>query len=355
MEWYRLRCAGLSDSKIRALLKVTKNFNEIYRIDKVQLMGRLKFTEEDLIRLEQARKIDLIEEMNILIRERIKLIFIEDETYPKLLKNISSPPLFLYCRGDISKLNGFSLGIVGTRKSTSYGRGVTEKIVDGLVEAGIATVSGLALGIDSVCHRRTIYRGGRTIAVVGSGLDVIYPSENRDLWEIIPRYGVLISEFPLGTQPTNYNFPQRNRIISGLSKGIVVTESKEKGGSLITAEFALEEGREVFAVPGDIFSPYSAGCNNLIKNSQAKLITGVKDILEEYGIGEKESGISLEENSQLTELEKKVYNNLIGIKNLDELIMDTGYKPSELLTLLMELEMKELVISVAGGGYRRKK
>ncbi|MGL4981092.1 MAG: DNA-processing protein DprA, partial [Fusobacteriaceae bacterium] len=278
----------------------------------------------------------------------------EDEAYPENLKNIASPPLFLYYRGDIKKLKNFSLAIVGTRKSSSYGRGVTDKFVGEIVNQGITTVSGLALGIDTICHRKTIALGGTTIAVVGSGLDIVYPKENRDLWELIPRYGLLISEFPLGTEPHNYNFPQRNRIIVGLSKGVLITESRIKGGSLITAEFALEEGRDVFAIPGEIFSPFSEGCNNLIKNNQAKLVTQISDVLEEYNIRE-EKNFNEDIDLKLTGLEQIVYDKLIGVKNLDELIMDTRLKSTEVLTLLVELEIKQLVISVPGGAYRRKK
>ncbi|MGL5578830.1 MAG: DNA-processing protein DprA, partial [Fusobacteriaceae bacterium] len=212
MEWYRLRCAGLSDSYIRALLKITKDYREIYKLEREQLIKYLKFDEEALKKLQTAKNIDLVEELNKLVQNKVKLIFIEDEAYPESLKNIASPPLFLYCRGDVKKLKDFSLAVVGTRKPSSYGRGTTEKFVEGIVKGGITTVSGLALGIDTICHRKTIALGGNTVAVVGSGLDVIYPKENRELWELIPRHGVLVSEFPLGTEPHNYNFPQRNRI-----------------------------------------------------------------------------------------------------------------------------------------------
>lgn len=354
MEWYRLRCAGLSDSYIRALLKITKDYREIYKLEREQLIKYLKFDEEALKKLQTAKNIDLVEELNKLVQNKVKLIFIEDEAYPESLKNIASPPLFLYCRGDVKKLKDFSLAVVGTRKPSSYGRGTTEKFVEGIVKGGITTVSGLALGIDTICHRKTIALGGNTVAVVGSGLDVIYPKENRELWELIPRHGVLVSEFPLGTEPHNYNFPQRNRIIVGLSKGVLVTESRIKGGSLITAEFALEEGRDIFAVPGEIFSPFSEGCNNLIKNNQAKLVTGISDIFSEYGMKEKKIQND-DVDLKLTGLEKLVYDKLIGAKNLDELIMDTRLKSTEVLTLLVELEIKQLVTSVPGGAYRRKK
>ena len=243
------------------------------------------------------------------------------------------------------------IGVVGTRKATTYGRITCEKMTEDLIENGITTVSGLALGIDSICHKRTLDKSGKTIAVVGSGLDIIYPKENRILWEQIEKYGLIISEYPLGTEPIGYNFPMRNRIIVGLSKGILVIESQKKGGSLITAELALEEGREVFAVPGDIFSPSSEGCNNLIKNSQAKLTTDVKDIIVEYGWKIKNNKNS---NLDLTSYEEKIFSLLEKEKNLDELILESSFKASEILSILMDLEIKHIIVSIPGGKYRRK-
>ena len=224
-------------------------------------------------------------------------------------------------------------------------------MTEDLVNNEITTVSGLALGIDSICHKKTLDKNGKTIAVVGSGLDVIYPKENRILWENIEKSGLIISEYPLGTEPIGYNFPMRNRIIVGLSRGILVIESQKKGGSLITAELALEEGREVFAVPGDIFSPSSEGCNNLIKNSQAKLTTDVKDIIIEYGWELKNNKNN---NLKLTSYEEKIFFLLEKEKNLDELILGTSLKASEILSILMDLEIKHIIVSIPGGKYRRK-
>lgn len=215
--------------------------------------------------------------------KKVSLLFIRDTNYPEELKNIAKPPIFLYYCGDIGLLQKRKIAVVGTRRATSYGRIACEKIVRELVENEVVTVSGLAAGIDSICHKKTLDYGGKTIAVIGSGLDVVYPRENEKLWKVIGERGLILSEYPLGTEPFAYNFPMRNRIIVGISQGVVVVESKSKGGSLITAELALEEGREVFAIPGDIFSPASEGCNSLIKNSSAKLITSVEDILEEFG------------------------------------------------------------------------
>ena len=291
------------------------------------------------------------EEIENLKKNKVKVLSLKSQNYPEELKNISQPPVFLYYKGDISLLKNRRIGVVGTRKATTYGRITCEKMTEDLIENGITTVSGLALGIDSICHKRTLDKSGKTIAVVGSGLDIIYPKENRILWEQIEKYGLIISEYPLGTEPIGYNFPMRNRIIVGLSKGILVIESQKKGGSLITAELALEEGREVFAVPGDIFSPSSEGCNNLIKNSQAKLTTDVKDIIVEYGWKIKNNKNS---NLDLTSYEEKIFSLLEKEKNLDELILESSFKASEILSILMDLEIKHIIVSIPGGKYRRK-
>ena len=170
--------------------------------------------------------------------------------------------MFLYYRGDITLLKKRIIGVVGTRRATTYGRVACEKFSQELVENGIVTASGLALGIDGICHKKTLEKNGKTIAVVGSGLDIIYPRENKVLWELIGKNGLILSEFPLGAEPMARNFPMRNRIIAGISKGILVVESKKSGGSLITAEIALEEGRDVFAVNADTDKVSRRICGN---------------------------------------------------------------------------------------------
>ncbi|MGL6063601.1 MAG: DNA-processing protein DprA [Fusobacteriaceae bacterium] len=351
MEWYRLRCVGLSDSKINLLLKLTKDYFEIFKLDREQLIKYLKFSQDDLEKLNKSKDIDLDKELNYLNEKKIKLLFIHDEDYSVSLKNISQPPIFLYYKGDVKILSTFIIGVVGTRNATRYGKIACEKFTTGLIDAGITTVSGVALGIDTVCHTKTLEKKGVTIGVVGSGLDIIYPKENKWLWEEIPKTGVLISEFPLGTEPMPYNFPQRNRIIVGLSKGILIVESKEKGGSLISAEIALEEGRDIFAIPGEIFSMFSVGCNQLIKNSQAKLVTKVEDILDDYGIKINKEVPKL--SLKLSDLETKVYEALNTTKNLDEIILTVKMKAPDVLSILMDLEMKKLILSVSGGCYRK--
>lgn len=351
MEWYKLRVANVKDSVIRNLMSAFEEYLDIFKLDEFQLRKYFNIDDGEYKKIINSKTLSLDKEIENLKKNKVKVLSLKSQNYPEELKNISQPPVFLYYKGDISLLENRRIGVVGTRKATTYGRITCEKMTEDLIENGITTVSGLALGIDSICHKRTLEKSGKTIAVVGSGLDIIYPKENRILWEQIEKYGLIISEYPLGTEPIGYNFPMRNRIIVGLSRGILVIESQKKGGSLITAELALEEGREVFAVPGDIFSPSSEGCNNLIKNSQAKLTTDVKDIIVEYEWKIKNNKNS---NLDLTSYEEKIFSLLEKEKNLDELILESSFKASEILSILMDLEIKHIIVSIPGGKYRRK-
>ena len=203
----------------------------------------------------------------------------DDKYYPNKLKLIYDPPELLYCLGDIRLLNEPSIAIVGTRNASNYGKRIAYNLSQELSKRGVTIISGLASGIDSYAHEGAFKNVGKTIAVLGSGIDIIYPKENEDLYKsIIKNGGLIVSEFPLGTKPEKDNFPKRNRIISGLSDGVVVVEAKKKSGALITADLALEQGRSVFAVPGNIDSQNSEGTNNLIKEG-AVPVTSYLDIL----------------------------------------------------------------------------
>jgi len=214
-------------------------------------------------------------------KEGIRVLTLESPDYPSNLKNIYDPPPVLYLKGSLLPDDTLALGVVGSRTATAYGLKTAQELALGLASRGITVVSGMARGIDTMAHTGALAGGGRTIAVLGSGIDVVYPPENKRLYEKIQKSGAVISEFIPGTKPLAGNFPARNRIISGLSLGVIVVEAAEKSGSLITADFALEQGREVFAVPGNISSGQSVGTNNLIKQG-AKIVTRIEDILEEF-------------------------------------------------------------------------
>ena len=281
----------------------------------------------------------------------VKSISIEDKNYPKLLKKIQNPPKILYFLGEIkSQENCFA--IVGTRKCTNYGKEIAYQISADLAEAGLTIVSGFAPGIDTIAHKATIERGKRTIAVLGTGLDekAIYPKSNLKLIDkILENGGCLISEFEPGTHGTKYTFPQRNRIISGLSFGVLVVEARMGSGSLITANYAKEQGRKIFAVPGSVFSQTSKGCHFLIKKG-AKLVESAKDILEELGIEkaklrEKEiKGKTPEENLILEVLKE-------GALDIEKIIEKTKLSPSKVASLLSILEIEGKIKNLGGGIY----
>ncbi|MBI4338535.1 MAG: DNA-protecting protein DprA [Chloroflexi bacterium] len=222
-------------------------------------------------------------EVERLERCRVQALTWNDPAFPRRLKEIYDVPPVLYVKGDITPDDEWAIAVVGTRHATMYGREATQQIVSQLVRNHITVVSGLARGIDSIAHRAALDAGGRTIAVFGCGLDVIYPAENARLAQEIAEHGALVSDYPLGARPKAQNFPLRNRIMSGMSLGVLVTESGASGGALITARFALEQNREVFAIPGSIFSVQSRGTNRLVQEG-AKLVNDVSDILEELNL-----------------------------------------------------------------------
>lgn len=289
----------------------------------------------------------------------IKEVGINSKEYPKILKQIADPPLQLYCRGNINLLKTFCFGIVGTRKITSYGKEATTYIVSGLATGSEMTiVSGLAIGVDSVAHRAALDNGLPTIAVLGSTVSDsgIGPRVNYNLAkEILENNGLLVSEYGKNSDITKANFAIRDRIISGLSKGVLIVEGADKSGSLITAKSAADQNRDVFAVPGSIFSQVSVGTNDLLKNG-AKLVTSAQDILEEYAMNPKlkldlKSDISTKDPTQkkiLDILDKK------GELTTDEIIKESQIETSQILVALSMLEIKENIKNLGNGKYRKR-
>jgi DNA processing protein len=283
--------------------------------------------------------------------KEIKKISIENENYPKRLREIKDPPKILYYLGEI-KSEEDCFAIVGTRKCTNYGKEIAYRIASDLAEAGLTIVSGFAPGIDTMAHRAAIERGKRTIAVLGTGLDEksIYPKSNLKLIDkILENGGVIISEFEPGIHGAKYTFPQRNRIISGLSLGILVVEARIQSGALITANYAQGQGRKVFAVPGSIFSQASKGCHFLIKNG-AKLVESAEDILGELGIRKKElgrreiKGKTPEENLILEVLKE-------GALDIEKIIEKTKLSPSKVASILSILEIEGKIKNLGGNIY----
>ncbi len=275
---------------------------------------------------------------------------IEDDIYPQCLKEISNPPLKLYYKGNLDLLKDERLiAVVGTRNPSSYGKLCCEYMVKKMTSANITIVSGFAKGIDSIAHKTSLLAGGKTIAVIASGLDIVYPASNLSLYREIEEKGLILSEYEAGVKPFKFNFPQRNRIIAGLSKGIIVVESKDRGGSLITADLALEFNRDVYAVPGDVFSEYSKGCNNLIRDSKAKSLSNINELLDDYSWKIEEKNI----NNKYTQNQLLILNSLSSEKNLDNILMETKIEQTEILAELMTLEIMGAIKSIAGGRYKK--
>ncbi|HPO90754.1 MAG TPA: DNA-processing protein DprA [Victivallales bacterium] len=307
-------------------------------------------------------------ELRLTEKAGVKILTKADSTYPKRLIELPDSPLCLYVRGSLEAFNKNSIAIVGSRRITNYGKRMTEYLASSAAYASWVVISGLAFGTDAVAHEATINASGLTVAVLGGGLARIFPQENISLArKIVDSGGALISEFPMEFSPNKRSFPMRNRIISGLSLGTIVIEAGIGSGALITAKFALEQGRSVFAVPGEADNPQARGCNKLIKDG-AKLVENFDDVLEEFefltGIirdsdrkrGDDENQIKIDE-STLSEDELKIFEILkIEDKNIENIAIESKILPGKLLATLMNMEMKKIVVQYPGKvfGLNRK-
>lgn len=297
-----------------------------------------------------------LEQRELFMRNKgIEVVTWFDADYPLLMKESGKPPWVMYLMGRKELLSSFSVAMVGTRIPTAYGRRVAEMLTTDLCQHGVTVVSGMARGIDGVCHESALGCGGSTIAVLGTAIDTAYPQEHTALYKRIAAQGLVISEYPVGTPPHPGLFPQRNRIIAGLSRGTLVVEADVRSGSLITADAAMEANREVFAVPGQITSPKSCGTLGLIKQG-AKLVTCVDDILEEYEMVRSQINRAtnpISEGNKLTEHEQRIYHMLEqGSISFDGLLSGTGWDFGLLHSVLLSLIIKKLVVQLPGSTYK---
>ena len=300
--------------------------------------------------------IDPDAEMSSLVDHDVRAITWHDPEYSPRLKEIYDLPPVLYVRGQLSAEDERSVAVVGTRKPTAYGRESAYQLSYEMARAGVTIVSGLARGIDSIAHRAALEASQRTLAVLGSGVDVIYPREHTQLAAEIVQNGALISEPPLGTRPNAQNFPRRNRIMSGMTLGTVIVEAGEGSGALLTANHALEQNREVFAVPGNIFSPSSLGTNRLIRDSAAKLVFDYTDVLEELNLSSVGRQIEMTALFPQDESESKVLSYVTYDPiHIDEIIRSSGLNISMVSSTLAMMELKGLVRQVGGMNYIRLK
>jgi DNA processing protein len=350
---------GIGSTLIRRLVDRFKTPEAVFRVPLKELVKIEGLGEKVAEAIRKGPLEKAVQKELYLLKEiGAKIITFKDEEYPKRLKDIYDPPALLYMRGELKQEDAFAVSIVGSRRTTPYGRWFTEKVSQELARYGVTIVSGMARGIDSFAHWGAISGGGRTIAVLGCGVDVIYPSENRNLFTKMIDHGAILSEFPIGSPPEGGHFPRRNRIISGLSIGVVVVQASEKSGSLITANYALEQGREVFAVPGNVGTESSRGTHRLIKEG-AKLVESSEDILEEIlpqWRREREAAPEVEApKPNLTQEERLLYE-LLGETplHIDVIIRESGLDPGKVSSLLLNLELKGLVSQWAGKGFSKK-
>lgn len=347
--WYKFKMGGLNNHLILTLMKSFSNYGDINENN----LKKEEFSKETIDLILPCLNIEISEEKDKYDKSEVRVLEYNSKDYPTSLKEISNPPPFLYIKGK-GEFSDNSFAVVGTRRISSYGKLACDKIFGPLYMKNITIVSGLANGVDSYAHMHALKNKNGVIGVIAQGLDIIYPPNNEKLYQEVAKNGLLVSEYPLGTHPMPFTFPQRNRIIVGLSRGILVVESFKEGGSLITAKIALDEGRDVFACPGFVTYPSFEGCNNLIKNSEAKLCDNGFDILKEYS-WESEKIEEKKEIALPNPIENVIYKELNSPKTLDELVISTKLAPKNLLVSLTELELRGMVKSVSGGRFVKSK
>lgn len=342
---------GIGPARLRALLDFFGSIAEAWHADAASLT-EVGLDRRSISNLLAARKsLDLTRELERLDRAGVRVLTWDSEDYPINLRNIYDPPPVIYVQGDLLPEDDWAVAMVGTRHATVYGKEVARHLATGLAQNGVTVVSGLAAGIDAVAHQAALDAGGRTLAVLGSGVDIVYPEQNRRLAEQLARQGALISEYPLGTQPERTNFPPRNRLISGLSLGTVVVEAGARSGALITANFATEQGRDVFAVPGSIFQRSCEGTNRLIRDG-AKPVLVVEDVLEELNLAQVTQQAEVRATVPTTPTERAVLDLLSAEPvHVDELGRAAELPAPVVSSTLALLELKGLARQVSSMSY----
>lgn len=342
-----LSSLGLYSDQIEYLFKTYEN--PVQMVDGGGLNPEL-IQEKNIIKKYSKNRNDFDAYRAFMEKNRISYLSIFDEDYPENLKNIENPPYILYIKGNL-RPRGPGISVVGARKCTDYGKWVCEKLVRDLSDYGVDIISGLALGIDKIAHQTALDNGLYTIGVLGCGVDRVYPFSNKKLFERMEEEGAIISEFPLGTEPLPHHFPIRNRIISGLAMGLLVIEARVKSGTLITANLAADQGRDVFAVPGNINSQFSQGTNALIRDG-AKLVSCVEDIVNEMPRLQeiKEEAVRVQRDlSSLDEVDLKIYETLaLEAKAIDEIARVLKLAMPDLMSRLTLLELQGLLVELDG-------
>ncbi|RJP29682.1 MAG: DNA-protecting protein DprA [Candidatus Omnitrophota bacterium] len=347
--------SGIGGVKLKRLLDYFFKPQDIFRASSGELSQVSGINPEICRKIKDLNPYNLDKELATAARLGLKIITLADADYPKALLNIDSCPIVLYCKGALKEEDASGIAVVGSRKASLYGLSCSEKFAFDLACCGLTIISGMASGIDTTAHKAALKAGGRTVAVMGSGFNQIYPKENKELVDKISASGSVISEFPIDTLPLKYNFPRRNRIISGLSRGVLVVEASLKSGALITADFALEQGKDVFVIPGKIDSFNSCGSNGLIKQG-AKLVSDINDILQEFGLEFSCGNIdSSDPAKNRMDKEENVLYDAIDEKGIfiDDLVSKTDFKINKVFGLLFKLQLKKLIKQLPGRIFAR--
>lgn len=346
--WFAL--GVLTKRRYDILLKRFGNLTDALTALSETVLSELGCKPETINRTLALQKIfSVTEYVKRLERAGITLISCEDDSYPQMLQEIGDPPIFLSYRGDLSVLTRPCLGIVGSRNMSSYGKRIVESWVPEIAGNGVVTVSGLALGIDAAVASVTIANGGKTVAVLGHGLARIYPPSNAGLArEIIEQGGLLLSEFPLDVAPDRYTFPARNRIIAGLSRGVLIVEAGPESGALITADLAIDYGREAFAVPGSIFSELSAGCHAILSRGEAKIALSAREVLQDIGVLPMAQSV-MHSPPPEDPLQRQIWEALTGVpQSISDLVESCRLDTSSIGATLTTLEIAGCAKSVEG-------
>lgn len=338
----------IGNKKAFSLIDSFGSVEELY--DRYKELSKV-FTKEEFEKIEYISEGQYLDRyINNCESQGIQIVTYASDSYPQSLKNIDTPPLVLYCKGDISLLKSNSIAIVGTRRITKYGKDVTLKFSQALAKAGLTIVSGLSYGVDAVAHEECLNVGGKTIAVLGCGVNIIYPDQNKPLAErILNNGGLIISEYRPNEKPKTYYFPIRNRIIAGLSKGVLITEATLKSGSMHTKNYALEYGKDLYVVPGRISDIYSYGCNSIIKALQGCMVLSPEDILDTYNL--KFDNI-ITKSIQIS-IEEELILGILGTNEVhyEEILEKSKLDVKSLNTILVKLELKKLITKLPGNYY----
>lgn len=354
--WLRLSRLELSPRAAVALIERFGGPEAVFGASEKELRTLECLTEKGLAKVIGPVPAAIEHDIRLIEENGFSVIPITSESYPASLKQIYDPPVLLYVKGSLIESDKLSVAIVGSRKATIYGRSIAEKAAKELAARGLTIVSGGARGIDTAAHKGALSSGGRTVAFLGCGIDVNYPAENRNLFDAIAENGAVVSEFPLGSNPEPWRFPPRNRLISGLSLGVLICQSPIRSGALITADYALQQGKDVYCVPGNVDDERNSGCHRLIKDG-ARLVESAQDILEELGIERNEDDSYAQMSLPIESLneQEQAIVSLLSLEpvQVDDIIERSGISAPMVSGTLTVLEMKGVVKRVPGNAYVR--